>query len=162
MSAPLPVNAMSREAVDAEVGRLRHSVIPIIRSKGGQPFLDGSAVAIAYRSRKCLATAFHVLKHNEGRQLMYFAATAMFDRSARRLRCRNEVEDLGAAQVARRRGGPRAERRPHRQPAGQSATPARGSVLSASGTRSGPASASDRCPHGTRRRRWLGRSRRRR
>lgn len=72
--AQLPVNAMSREAVDAEVERLRHSIIPIVRSKGGRPSLEGSAVAIAYRGRKCLATAFHVLKHNEGRQLMYFAA----------------------------------------------------------------------------------------
>lgn len=72
--AQLPVNAISREAVDAEVERLRHSVIPIIRSKGGRPYLEGSAVAIAYHGRKCLATAFHVLKHNEGRQLMHFAA----------------------------------------------------------------------------------------
>lgn len=74
VSAHLPVNAMSREVVDAEGERLRHSVIPIIRSKGKRPFLEGSAVAIAYRGRKCLATALHVLKHNEGRPLMYFAA----------------------------------------------------------------------------------------
>ena len=74
LSAQLPVNAMSRRAVDAEVERLRHSVVPIIRSKGGRPFLEGSTVAISYRGRKCLATAFHVLKHNDGRQLMYFAA----------------------------------------------------------------------------------------
>lgn len=74
LTARLPINAMSRNAVDAETERFRHSVIPIIRDKDGRPFLEGSAVAISFYGQKCLATAFHVLKDNEGRPLFYFGS----------------------------------------------------------------------------------------
>jgi len=69
----VPVNAMSRAGVDAEVGRVRGCVIPLIRNKGGRPYLEGSAVALVYRGRKVLATALHVLTANKDRQLWFFA-----------------------------------------------------------------------------------------
>lgn len=69
----VPVNAMSRAAVDAEVGRVRRCVIPLIRNKGGRPYLEGSALALVYRGRKVLVTALHVLTANKDRQLLFFA-----------------------------------------------------------------------------------------
>lgn len=67
-----PVNAISRAHVDAEIERIRGCVIPIIRNQLGSPFLVGSAVALTYRGRKCLVTAFHVLARNEDTQLLFF------------------------------------------------------------------------------------------
>lgn len=61
----MPINAASRAAVDAENERVRRSVIPIIRDKNGRPYLEGSAVALTYRGRKCLVTALHVLSRNK-------------------------------------------------------------------------------------------------
>lgn len=69
----MPVNAMSRAAVDAETQQVRRCVIPLIRDKGGRPYLEGSAVALVYRGRKILVTALHVLIANKDRQLLYFA-----------------------------------------------------------------------------------------
>lgn len=68
----LPINAMSRAHVDSEVEGVRGCVIPIIRNMLGSPFLVGSAVALTYRGRKCLVTAFHVLTRNEDTQLLFF------------------------------------------------------------------------------------------
>lgn len=73
LTLDLPINAASRERVDSQAERLRHCVIPIIRDKRGRPRLEGSAVAISFGGQKYLATAFHVLKNNEGRPLFYFA-----------------------------------------------------------------------------------------
>lgn len=55
----------------AEVGRVRHWVIPLIRDKGGKPYLDGSAVALVYRGRKVLVTALHVSTANKDRPLFF-------------------------------------------------------------------------------------------
>jgi hypothetical protein len=74
LTVKMPINAPSRAAVDAENERVRHCVIPIIRDKDGRPYLEGSAVALTYRGRKCLATAFHVLSRNEDHALFFFGA----------------------------------------------------------------------------------------
>ncbi|MCS3496755.1 hypothetical protein M2189_004286 [Bradyrhizobium japonicum] len=86
----MPINAASRAAVDAENERVRRCVIPIIRDKDGRPYLEGSAVALTYRSRKCLATAFHVLSHNKDRPLFFFGA----DGCARILGGNFEISEL--------------------------------------------------------------------
>lgn len=70
----MPINAASRVAVDAETERVRTCVIPIIGGKDGSPYLVGSAVALSFHGRKCLATAFHVLSNNEGSPLYFFGA----------------------------------------------------------------------------------------
>jgi hypothetical protein len=77
MSVLVPIDQASRAVVDAETDRLRHAVIPIIRDEGGRPFLVGSAVAIRWRGRPCLATAFHVLTGNAGRALGIFGADGL-------------------------------------------------------------------------------------
>jgi hypothetical protein len=74
VEAKLPFNAMSRAAVDAETARVRHCVIPIISEKKRRPTLEGSAVAVAFRGRKFLVTAEHVMNESGRRPLMYFAA----------------------------------------------------------------------------------------
>ena len=68
----LPVNAVSRAYVDAETARVCRSVIPIIGDKEGRPFLVGSAVAINFRDRKFLVTAYHVIEGSADRPLFYF------------------------------------------------------------------------------------------
>lgn len=68
----LPINSASRAHVDAEIECIRGCVIPIIRNKSGSPFLVGSAVALTYGRRRCLATALHVLTRNQGAELLFF------------------------------------------------------------------------------------------
>jgi hypothetical protein len=60
-----PINAVSRAAVDAENARVRQCVIPISGLSGRRPHLFGSAVALTYRGRTCLATAFHLLANKD-------------------------------------------------------------------------------------------------
>ena len=74
LTARFPVNAASRAHVDAEIGRIRGCVIPVIVDRGGRPSLEASAVALRWRDRHCLATALHVLTSNEGRLLLVFGA----------------------------------------------------------------------------------------
>ncbi|GAA4718526.1 hypothetical protein H9L13_07760 [Sphingomonas lutea] len=74
LTAKIPINAISRAAVDAGNEHVRHCVIPVIRSKSDRPFLEGSAVALTYHGRKCLVTANHVLSRNADRPLFYFGA----------------------------------------------------------------------------------------
>lgn len=74
VTANFPVNAASRAYVDAETGRVRHCVIPIVRDKNSRPHLEGSAVALTFRDRKFLVTAYHVLGCSRERPLFYFDA----------------------------------------------------------------------------------------
>lgn len=74
----LPINKISRLAIDEEVERLRHSVIPIIGDDHGRPILIGSAVAVKFRGYSFLITALHVREH-EIKALYYFGS----DRRAR-------------------------------------------------------------------------------
>lgn len=74
LSVKFPINAASRAAVDAENHRVRGCVIPITGAKNGRPYLEGSAVALTYRGKKCLATALHVLTRNQNKPLFFFGA----------------------------------------------------------------------------------------
>lgn len=95
VTANLPINATSRAYVDAETGRVRHSVIPIIGDRNGRPHLEGSAVALTFRDRKFLVTAYHVLSDGKDRPLFHFDANG----DARPLCCNfkfSEQQDLAA------------------------------------------------------------------
>lgn len=70
----LPIGSQSRSAIDQEVERLRHSVIPIIGEHRGRPYLAGSAVALNFGDTGFLVTAHHVLEDSTG-PLGYFAAS---------------------------------------------------------------------------------------
>lgn len=95
----LSINADSRAYVDSETNRVRHSVIPIIGDNCGRPYLVGSAVALTFRGRKCLSTAFHVISGSEGRPLFFFDANGL----ARQL-CGsfeyNEQHDIAAIKLS--------------------------------------------------------------
>lgn len=95
VTANLPINAMSRAHVDAETGRVRHCVIPIIGDRNGKPHLEGSAVAVTLYDRRFLVTAYHVLSAAKDRPLFYFDANG----DARPLCCNfkfSEQQDLAA------------------------------------------------------------------
>lgn len=70
----IPINSRSRLAIDQEVERLRHSVIPIIGEFRGRPYLAGSAVALNFGGTGFLVTAHHVLEDSIG-PLGYFASS---------------------------------------------------------------------------------------
>lgn len=76
----IPMGAWSRATVDAEIEKLRRSIIPIIGEKQKsadekiRPVVVGSAVALSYRNQKLLVTAFHVLRDNENTPLGIFGA----------------------------------------------------------------------------------------
>lgn len=77
LTVKLSINACSRSLVDAEIERLRHSVIPIIGPDSNRrPCLVGSAVVLMYRGRKVLVTAEHILSDNERVGLAFFGVDA--------------------------------------------------------------------------------------
>lgn len=99
VTANLPINAAARAYVDAETRRVRHSVIPIIGDKDSKPHLVGSAVALTFRDRRFLVTAYHVLSGSTDRPLFYFDAKGY----ARPLCCNfkfSEQQDLAAIELS--------------------------------------------------------------
>jgi hypothetical protein len=98
ITANLPINAASRAYVDAETHRVRNSVIPIIGDRNSRPYLVGSAVALTFRDRRFLVTAYHVLSGCADRPLFYFDAEGY----ARTLCCNfqfSEQQDLAAIEL---------------------------------------------------------------
>lgn len=75
LTARMPIDAWSRSIVDAEVERLRSSVIPIVGvDKHRRPFVVGSAVLLDYKGRKVLVTADHVMSGNNDAPLAIFGS----------------------------------------------------------------------------------------
>ena len=73
-----PINAAARNMVDAEVAKVRSSVVPIIAAdKRGRPYVAGSAVAIVRRDVRFLVTAEHVMSDHEGKPLSVFASDGL-------------------------------------------------------------------------------------